>query len=457
MASIGCPHEHKLFGSRCDPKPELGRLNEWANVTPEHIAVYFEDETYTIIERIEWEKLCVEHIMLTKDNFQPFSTRSDRDCVRFRTDPLQDGGLFSARLLGVEKQLVAHIDKKPLHNCKQNLKVVTGRPVLGCGHVHLIRSEWKPADKEAGYYHPFRFMDPQHVELQLPNVPPVLLAQEDWHNLAKQHAELIAVETNPMHPCPEQRFTIQYCFHLDSVARGEVMEYLLALPERLRAISIDGNRFHLCLDNWIKGIRNSENILRLSKTAKTGYRGIYLDYPGKPPTSWRLEYRTKDHKLHQQRIPIPGFADAVPLPEYVKIAYVEFVEILRKAEYEEMAIAHVLSETRIAESKDRMIRARIKHASLTALQDQARDTTHSGHQTGIRGITIQRETRDYRTKKVGTPTDWKIQCRMGGNSHWELIKIPENTPEFPVPPYVIERNAKIREAMREGLPWDTYL
>jgi hypothetical protein len=46
---------------------------------------------------------------------------------------------------------------------------------------------------------------------------------------------------------------------------------------------------------------------------------------------------------------------------------------------------------------------------------------------------------------------------MGGNSHWELIKIPENTPEFPVPPYVIERNAKIREAMREGLPWDTYL
>jgi hypothetical protein len=482
----GCPHKHEVLGPRHDADlvekemPDLsGRrtLNSWQNMTPAHIAVYFGDDSYTIIERDEWDRLCEEHIVLTKQDF-PFSIRKDRSCVGYYSTITERGGSYAGEKLGTTDALVLYVDGNSLHNCMQNLRKMVRPPALGCRHIHLPSSEWTRDDAIKTFSHVYRFMEPSHVEVQMPNVSPIMMHRADW-TVLKQRDAYLSVKEYPSSPGREG-ITIMCTLNNPTVPIQKLSSFVNQPLSGYKNLVIDGDDFHLCLENLHMVHEDHGKILRPSRQSSTGFYGIYLKSEQKIPTFWLFHLPGLRTAQRSKEIPIPRGVEPLPIPAWVQVAYVEFAQLadaqasfaMQRSLCPDPPDPFEESQILITEPKSSKTDSRRRETNTVGRGHQA--AADANHLTGIIGITIRYP---KLRKPVGPlvdqkPSHWMIKC--GGDDQAKKTRrspkdmlmrekkryyerIPDGEEPFPIPQEVINLNNNLRRAVRQGLPANTYL
>lgn len=446
MESEGCPHKHEGIGPCYQPdawdpdKPYLigGRIrNQWQNVKPNHIAVFFADGSSTIIEKRRWEKICERDLLLTKDDFI-FSSRPDRSCVRYFSPSTKESGSYAANALKTTDDLVSYIDGNGLHNCRANLrKIVTN---LRCGGMHVASSIW---DTEDETHVPYRTVFPNHVELKIEGIPNLVLARADWIILQKENAQYSVERIS------EQRYTIMCTLtNLITTRCIELAAFVCPILSGQRVLVIDGDDSHLCPENLCAVVKDFDTIVVPSPKSSSGFCYITAEPYKGIPTTWRFRIPGKDTKYARKSIPIPAGVPPKPAPLWVQKEYADFVHQFREKARKALEEYYFPGPVTDPDKK------------ISVSRDPYARSQRPSELTGIIGITIQHsESCSTLDGIVATPDPiyWKVECVGKNFAATRYERIPKGRPPRPVPEELVELNNKLRKARRQGLPLDTYV
>jgi hypothetical protein len=248
---------------------------------------------------------------------------------------------------------------------------------------------------------------------------------------------------------PRKRYHLTYQSNTFSHGSGLLTSLLFPhiLPSQL--IYVDGDPFHLCPQNVEE--LSLEVKLSESSIAVSGYRYILLKLLDDAVCSWKFEHRPPGGRTVRKYVTVRGGVPPLPVPEYIKRTYLEFVQIVNRN--------HAIS----APAEPR------KYGLFCVLEALSQTHVNPGHSTGIYGISIKelRETEGQRIQKTRSwhqkpRTEeicryWIISYTYQKKPHKEYYRISKGVPPLPVPKEIIKRNKVIRRHLDRGFDPTTFL